>query len=75
MRAGGRAFFDWLADLPWQRLGVWGIVVVFAYQLRDFFGVRKTLKAPRQVPSPDLGWLCLHSAYSYPLDWDPGLHA
>jgi hypothetical protein len=37
--AGGRAFFDWLVDLPWKRVGVWGFVAMFAYQLKDFFGV------------------------------------
>ena len=39
---GGRAFFDWFIDLPWKRVGVWGLVGVFGYQLKDFFGVRPT---------------------------------
>ncbi|KAK9803415.1 hypothetical protein WJX72_009498 [[Myrmecia] bisecta] len=37
--AGGRDFFQWLLDLPWQRVGVWLVVAVFASQLRDFFGI------------------------------------
>ena len=36
---GGRAFFDWLVDLPWKRVSIWGFVVLSAYQLKDFFGV------------------------------------
>lgn len=37
--AGGRAFFYWLVDLPWKRVGVWFLVTAFAFQLKDFFGV------------------------------------
>ena len=38
---GGRDFFNWLLDLPWKRVGVWALVIWFAYQLRDFFGVSR----------------------------------
>jgi hypothetical protein len=37
---GGREFFQWILDLPWNRLGVWLAVAWFTYQLKDFFGVR-----------------------------------
>ena len=37
---GGRDFFAWLLDLPWNRVGVWVVVAWFFYQLKDFFGVR-----------------------------------
>ena len=37
---GGRDFFNWLVDLPWNRVGVWIVVAWFLYQLKDFFGVR-----------------------------------
>ena len=36
---GGREFFDWIVDLPWNRLGVWLVVAWFVYQMKDFFGV------------------------------------
>jgi hypothetical protein len=36
---GGRDFFNWLVDLPWNRVGVWIVVAWFVYQLKDFFGV------------------------------------
>ena len=36
---GGREFFNWIVDLPWNRLGVWLVVAWFVYQLKDFFGV------------------------------------
>lgn len=36
---GGRDFFQWILDLPWNRVGVWLAVAWFAYQLKDFFGV------------------------------------
>lgn len=36
---GGRDFFAWLLDLPWNRVGVWVVVAWFMYQLKDFFGV------------------------------------
>ena len=37
---GGREFFQWILDLPWNRLAVWLAVAWFTYQLKDFFGVR-----------------------------------
>ena len=37
--AGGRDFFNWLLDLPWQRVAVWLVVVFAGLQLREFFGV------------------------------------
>lgn len=40
---GGKDFFEWLLDLPWKRLGIWALVVLVAYQLKDFFGVSKCL--------------------------------
>ncbi|CAL5219585.1 g1445 [Coccomyxa viridis] len=36
---GGRDFFTWLVDLPWNRVGVWAVVVWFMYSLKDFFGI------------------------------------
>ncbi|EIE20668.1 hypothetical protein COCSUDRAFT_48360 [Coccomyxa subellipsoidea C-169] len=36
---GGRDFFAWLVDLPWNRVGVWVVVAWFMYQLKDFFGI------------------------------------
>ena len=41
--AGGKAFFDWMVDLPWKRVSIWAFVALFALQLRDFFGVCFTL--------------------------------
>ena len=35
----GRELIDAIADLPWQRIGVWAVVSWAAYQLKDFFGV------------------------------------
>ena len=32
-----------LVDLPWNRVGVWAVVVWFMYSLRDFFGVSCTM--------------------------------
>ena len=32
-----------LVDLPWNRVGVWAVVVWFMYSLKDFFGVRHLL--------------------------------
>ena len=45
---GGREFFQWIVDLPWNRLAVWVAIAWFAYQLKDFFGVsgNNTLPAP-----------------------------
>ena len=37
----GRELLDAIADLPWQRVGVWAVVAWAAYQLKDFFGVRR----------------------------------
>lgn len=37
--AGGRDFFNWVLDLPWQRVAVWLVVVFAGLQLREFFGV------------------------------------
>lgn len=47
---GGRDFFAWLLDLPWNRVGVWVVVAWFFYQLKDFFGVRCS-----HMPRPVLG--------------------
>lgn len=33
-----------LVDLPWNRVGVWAVVVWFMYSLKDFFGVSCTFK-------------------------------
>lgn len=41
--AGGKDFFDWLLNLPWKRVGIWGLVGFSAYQLKDFFGVSYNL--------------------------------
>ena len=32
--------FRWLRNVPWERIGVWLVVVVAALNLKDFFGVR-----------------------------------
>ena len=32
--------FQWLRNVPWERIGVWLVVVVAALNLKDFFGVR-----------------------------------
>lgn len=40
---GGKDFFAWLLDLPWKRFGIWALVVLVAYQLKDFFGVSECL--------------------------------
>ncbi len=34
-----------LVDLPWNRVGVWAVVVWFMYSLKDFFGVSCILTA------------------------------
>lgn len=31
--------FAGLVDLPWNRVGVWAVVIWFMYSLKDFFGV------------------------------------
>jgi len=32
-----------LIDLPWNRVGVWAVVVWFMYSLKDFFGVSRSV--------------------------------
>lgn len=50
---GGRDFFAWLVDLPWNRVGVWVVVAWFMYQLKDFFGVCSCRLAPTASHSRD----------------------
>ena len=35
--------FAGLVDLPWNRVGVWAVVIWFMYSLKDFFGVSCTM--------------------------------
>jgi hypothetical protein len=28
-----------MQELPWRRVSIWGIVVLSAYQMKDFFGI------------------------------------
>ena len=64
---GGREFFNWIVDLPWNRLGVWLVVAWFVYQLKDFFGV--------SGQGPSLMWGC--ASLSMPLcgihPWQKGV--
>ena len=48
---GGREFFQWIVDLPWNRLAVWMAVAWFVYQLKDFFGVSDGTIAPTTFES------------------------
>jgi predicted PurR-regulated permease PerM len=32
-------FMAFLQELPWRRVSIWGIVVLSAYQMKDFFGI------------------------------------
>ena len=45
--------FQWLRNVPWERIGVWLVVVVAALNLKDFFGVRPPRAAClRRICSP-----------------------
>ena len=35
-----------LVDLPWNRVGVWAVVIWFMYSLKDFFGVNSWDQCP-----------------------------
>ncbi|KAK9826469.1 hypothetical protein WJX81_002640 [Elliptochloris bilobata] len=37
--AVGRDLFQWLRKVPWERIGVWMVVVFAALNLKDFFGI------------------------------------
>ena len=39
MQMSGLHYLAGLVDLPWNRVGVWAVVVWFMYSLKDFFGV------------------------------------
>ena len=39
MQMSGSLYPAGLVDLPWNRVGVWAVVVWFMYSLKDFFGV------------------------------------
>ena len=39
MQISGSLYPAGLVDLPWNRVGVWAVVVWFMYSLKDFFGV------------------------------------
>ena len=39
MQMSGSIHSAGLVDLPWNRVGVWAVVVWFMYSLKDFFGV------------------------------------
>ena len=47
--AGGRDFFNWVLDLPWQRVAVWLVVVFAGLQLREFFGVSRFVMSCKAV--------------------------
>ena len=42
--------FQWLRNVPWERIGVWLVVVVAALNLKDFFGVRPPCPACLRRP-------------------------
>ena len=49
-----------LLDLPWNRVGVWAVVIWFMYSLKDFFGVSGT-----KTGFPSMQQLVLKQAYLY----------
>ena len=66
---GGREFFSWIVDLPWNRLGVWLVVAWFVYQLKDFFGVSgcAALLHVRSVLAPSMQRCTWHYTKGQPV--------